>query len=137
MKLFRSILTVSLLGLALANGARAEGPEPMHQRIKARLEKLADRLEIRPSQQAAWEAYENSVESLGERRMKKPGMDADAAAIAKFRAERMEAFARKLEGVADSTAKLESVLDQNQRKILDRMTRRSMEKARRRRFERG
>lgn len=136
MKLFRSVLTASILGLALTNAAYADAydrhasPEQMHERIQARLEKLAGRLEIQPAQQAAWEAYENAVESMAARRVAGPGANADAVAIARFRAERAEAFARKLERIAQATAKLQSVLTEDQRQILNRISRRSLEKAR-------
>lgn len=133
------LVIVSAASLMLANlsGVSAETyadhgqarPELLSERIKAGLDKLRDRLEIKPSQQAVWEAYENSVESLAEGKIRRPEEDADAAAIARYRADKAEAFARKFERIADATAKLESALDENQRKILDGLSRRMLEKS--------
>lgn len=137
-KYVKLFLAVSAAWLFAATGATAsEGGQSMHDRIKARLDKLADRLEIKSSQQAAWEAFENSVEKLPEKRIGRPGEGADAAAIARFRADRAEAFAEKLSGIADATAKLESVLSPDQRKIFDEASRKSLERMRRHRMERG
>jgi hypothetical protein len=49
---------------------------------------------------------------------KKPGKDADAATIARFRAEQATGFAGKLTRIADATAKLQAALSEDQRKIL-------------------
>jgi len=93
--------------------------ENMHERIKARLDKLAARLEIKASQQAVWEEFAKSVETLAERNARKPNDDADAASISRYRAERATEFAKKLTGIADATAKLQTALSEDQRKILD------------------
>jgi hypothetical protein len=99
-------------------------PERMHEHMQARLDKLADRLEIKPSQQAAWEEFSKAVETLTEGGAKKPDDGADAAAIARYRAERATEFARKLTAIADATAKLQTVLTEDQKKILNRVSHR-------------
>lgn len=93
--------------------------ERMHEHLQARLDKLAQRLEIKASQQPVWEDFARSVEMLADGNAKKPGMDADAAAIARFRAERATEFAGKLARIADATAKLQAALSGDQRKILN------------------
>lgn len=99
-------------------------PEKMHEHMKKRLDKLAQRLEIKASQQAAWDEFAKSVEMLAERSIKKPNDDADAAAISRYRAEKATEFAKRLTGIADATAKLQKVLTQDQQKILNQVSQR-------------
>jgi hypothetical protein len=87
--------------------------------MKVRLDKLAERLEIKSSQQAAWEEFAKSVEVLADRNPKKPKDDADAATISRYRAEKATEFANKLTKIADATAKLQTALSEDQRKILN------------------
>lgn len=103
-------------------------PERMHEYMKARLDKLAERLEIKSSQQAAWEEFAKSVEPLVERSVKKPNDDADAATISRYGAERATEFAKKLTGIADATAQLQKVLTEDQRKILNQTSHRFLHK---------
>ncbi len=99
-------------------------PEKMHAMIKTRLEKLSARLELTASQQPAWGAFAKSVEALAERTATPPGADADAAAIARFRADMAAGFAKKLAAIADTTGKLQAVLNDNQRKLFNEEYRR-------------
>ena len=92
--------------------------------IHERLERAANRLEIKASQQGAWQAFAQSVEAFGAPPAPRPGRDADATAIARYRADRAADAARKLAQVADATAKLESVLNDDQRKVFDEMAQR-------------
>jgi len=94
-------------------------PAKMHEHIKARLDKLANRLEIKASQQPAWENFAKSVEALANHSFKHPDENADAAAIAHARAEMADDMAKKLAAIADATDKLEAVLSENQRKVLN------------------
>ena len=103
-------------------------PEKMHQHMKAILDNLAERLEIKSSQQAAWGEFAKSVETLAERSEKKPNEDADAATISRYRAEKATEFAKKLTRIADATAKLQTVLTEDQRKILDQTSRHFLHK---------
>jgi len=94
-------------------------PEKMHEHMKGRLDKLAERLEIKASQQTAWGEFAKSVGMLAERSVKKPGDDADATAVSRFHAERASEFAKKLARIADATAKLQTALTEDQRKTLN------------------
>jgi hypothetical protein len=96
--------------------------ESIHGHLKVRLNKLADRLEIKSSQQASWEEFAKSVESLSDRSVKMPGDDADAATISRYRADKAAEFAKKLSVIADATAKLQKVLTEDQRKVLNQVS---------------
>ena len=87
---------------------------------------MAERLEINSSQQAAWEEFAKSVEAMAERDAKKPDADADAdaATISRYRADRANQLAAKLNRIADATAKLQAALNEDQRKILNRASHR-------------
>jgi LTXXQ motif family protein len=97
--------------------------ERMQEHIQARLDRMAERLEIKASQQDAWNAYATVVRSLVGTPSNRPGPDADAATIVRFRAERMTEFAQKLGQVADATAKLQQALTPEQRKVLTEIAR--------------
>ena len=119
-----AILMTSFHSIAMATSTenydqKQMNQENMHGHIKARLDRLADRLEIKASQQAVWEDFAKSVEMLADRNVKKPNDDADAVTISRYRAERATEFANKLTKIADATAKLQSALSEDQRKILD------------------
>ena len=89
------------------------------------LEREAGMLEIKASQQGAWDAYAAAKLDLmaGFDKLKPLPEDADAAAIAQQRAERAEAAAQSLAKLADATAKLQAVLTDDQRKVLNRLVR--------------
>ena len=97
-----------------------------HQEMMQRhLDSAAARLEIKASQQSAWQAYAAAVKDLAdiEGLPPKPATDADAATLARQRAERASAHARRLSAVADATAKLQGVLSTEQRDVLTELTR--------------
>ncbi|MEJ1958587.1 MAG: Spy/CpxP family protein refolding chaperone [Nitrosomonadales bacterium] len=126
--LLLTTLVTTLYSVAMASpddhdGQSQTNPEKMHDRLKAGLDRLAGRLEIKSSQQAAWEEFAKSVEPLADRSFKKPADDADAATIARNQADRATEFAKKLARVADATAKLQAVLTDDQRKILNQVSR--------------
>lgn len=93
--------------------------EKMQQYIRAKLDTLEERLEIKSSQQTSWESFANSVEALGEHTVTKPDDDADAATIARYRADRAIELAKKLTLIADTTANLQKVLTEGQRKVFN------------------
>lgn len=109
--------------------ASATLPADMAQRhqamVQRRLDDAAARLEIKASQQAAWQAYAATVKDLAESEgmPPRPDADADAATIARQRAERASAFARKLGAIADATAKLQGALTAEQKSVLTELTR--------------
>ncbi len=129
MKPLKSILTASLLCFTLAAQAQdgMQAP-PAQERIAARMDRMASQLEIKPSQQGAWDEYARAVESLAQNRPKKPGENADAVEIARFRAQMARMAADKLGKIEKATEKLRSVLDGKQREVLDRMARNSMQR---------
>jgi len=94
-----------------------------HERLQRHLDRMAQRLEIKASQQAAWTAYTKTVESLFGSRPARPAADADAATIVRMRAQMTAARAQKLNRLADATATLQAALDPDQRKTLDEMVR--------------
>lgn len=91
----------------------------IQERMKTRMDRLAQRLEIKASQQAVWDDFAKSIESLPDWNAKKPGDDADAATIARYRANRASEMAGKLTKIADATARLQTALSEDQRKILN------------------
>lgn len=137
----RSKLVTALLaaGLALAAAAPASampGPgmremtpemqERMQSRMQARLDKMANRLEIKASQQDAWQAYAKVHKDMFDARPTPPAKDADAATLARHRADTAAKMATKLATLADATAKLQSALTPEQAKTLADMTRHPM-----------
>ena len=142
----RSKLTATLVAAGLAVAAAipaasaAPGPggmgmcemtpemqQRMQSRLQAHLDKMAQRLEIKASQQDAWQAYAKVLkEQFDPAAMKSPPKDADAAAIARHRADTAELMAKKLAVVADVTAKLQSTLTPEQAKTLADITRHPM-----------
>jgi len=96
--------------------------EDMKEHLHRHLDKIAARLEIKASQQAAWSAYAQAIESMPP--PKPPAApDGDAAAITRMHAERAADMAQRLAVVADATAALQKVLDPDQRKTLDQIVR--------------
>lgn len=92
------------------------------------LDREANRLEIKASQETVWQDYANARMALAERTFNKPAENADAAAIAKNHAERAAEIARKLAALANATTKLQVALSPDQRKTLDQVARRGRHK---------
>lgn len=93
---------------------------------KKHLEREAAALEIKASQQPAWEAYSaaklDMLSVFGTMGPAKPAVDADAAALARQHADHAAVIAQKLSVLADATAKLQAVLSDDQRKVLNRVS---------------
>lgn len=148
---FHRLLAVTAVSLGLTMSmappvrAAAEGTGQMEQewsrrrleRLKTRLAKWAERLEIKASQQGAWQAYANAYGAMIDRHVKRPNDDADAAALGHYRAEVAANRARMLAQLADATAKLQAVLTPDQRKTLDDIARNSRHRGHGWRHERG
>lgn len=92
-----------------------------HERFKHFADRMADRLEIKASQQAAWQAFTKSLEAAMEPPAKKAEQKTDVASIARMRADMAAVHAQKLAQIADATAKLQEVLSPDQRTTLDQM----------------
>jgi hypothetical protein len=103
-----------------------EMQERMQSRMQARLDRMANRLEIKASQQDAWQAYAKVHKDMFDARPTPPEKDADAAALARHRADTAAKMATKLATLADATAKLQSALTPEQARTLADMTRRPM-----------
>lgn len=118
-----------LVWAAPAQNAPSAPSAQMQERMQAyqqkRLDRMADRLEIRASQQGAWGAYVKVRKELFAARPTPPAQDADAATLARQRAERAAQMAQKLATLADATAKLQEALTPEQVKTLAEMTRHS------------
>lgn len=122
---------------ATANAADAAPPAPPHDAhkmehdwarhrqewMKKRLEKAAEHLGIQPSQQEAWQAYVNAIESpIGNGDAGKPAdRPTDAAGIARLRADFAAAHAARMMNIANATARLQDVLTPEQQKKFNRM----------------
>jgi len=131
-------LIVTALSAGWMSGVSAQTPAPaersaMHQKhrmeqmqmkMKERIATMASRLEIKASQQAAWADYVKARESVMANRPARPARDADAATIARARAEFAAVRARNAAVISDATAKLQAVLAPEQRKVFDEMAQR-------------
>jgi hypothetical protein len=98
--------------------------EHMQMKMKERIAKMAGRLEIKASQQGPWGDYVKAREAMWANLPVRPAKDADAATIARSRADFAADMARKLAVVSDATARLQAVLTPEQRKVFDEMARR-------------
>jgi hypothetical protein len=125
-----AIGSLMMVGAMAAPAAAADAPRDQYadraqhrqEWIAGRLDEMASRLEIKASQQDAWQAYSKAVKTLGERRAPPPA-DADAATLTRARADAFAAMAKKLDQVADATSKLQAVLSPEQRTTLDQIVR--------------
>lgn len=104
---------------------REMDPQKRLQWVQARLDKEAVMLEIKTSQQAAWEGYASAaVETMTAFGNRKPMPSAaDAATTMRQHADRAAVMAQNLGKLADATEKLQSVLNEEQRKVFDRIVR--------------
>jgi hypothetical protein len=110
-------------------GGREMSPEMqqrMQSRMQGRLDQMAKRLEIKASQQDAWQAYVKVHQQMFDGGLKPAPKDADAATIARHRADMAAQMATKLSSLADATAKLQGALTPDQVKLLAEMTRHPM-----------
>jgi hypothetical protein len=98
--------------------------EHMQERMQEHLDHLAARLEIRASQQEAWNAFAGAVKGLAPAQPpQKPAHDLDAAARARLAADRAAEMARKLSTLADATGRLQQALDAPQKQVLNEVSR--------------
>ena len=91
--------------------------------IKIKLAKMAERLEIKSSQQSAWQAFAKVIAEPDNRPIEKPdaNADEDAATMARRHAEFASEYAKRLVQIADATAKLQQALTPEQRLTLNQM----------------
>ena len=97
--------------------------EDRGQWVKNQMAKEAAWLEIKASQEGAWEAFAAAnlelSNTFGDRKPLPP--DVDAASAIRQHAQHAAAFAQSLAKLADATEKLQSILNEDQRKVLDRI----------------
>jgi len=139
MKFFRPIVAAatSILLLALTSPSisfahdqerhqwqqRILSPQEHVQWVKAHLEKDALMLEIKASQESVWDAYAAAALDLATNYGIPVALPAtpDAAATMHLYADQTAALAQRIGKLADATDKLQAVLSDDQRKILDRI----------------
>ena len=97
--------------------------ERVRKHVDHRLDKMEAALKITPAQQPAWAQYRSTVETQLGTPPTPPAKDADAATLARWRADRASEYARKLSAVTDATATLQGTLTDEQRKTLANMIR--------------
>jgi hypothetical protein len=116
-------LTAAARAETLVSAPTHNHAEHGQQLMKDGLEKMAARLEIKASQQDAWQAYSKAVEALTPNAPALPDANATATAMARWRADRVALLARQLAQLADATAKLQDGLTPEQSKTLDQIVR--------------
>jgi hypothetical protein len=98
--------------------------EHMQQNLQKHLDHLAGRLEIRASQQEAWNAFSTAVRGMvPDKPRERPAENLDAASRARMAADRAAERAKHLTQLADATAKLQQVLDPPQKEVLNEVAR--------------
>ena len=98
--------------------------DEMQKGMQKHLDRLAARLEIRASQQEAWNAFAAAVRGLVPAKPpERPAEDLDAASRARLAADRAADRARQLAQLADATAKLQQALDAPQKQVLNEVAR--------------
>lgn len=138
-----SAVLVAAVGLVSSSAAEpgqgtaapADAPSgivrPWSQHVQAHLDRLAERLEIKASQQAAWQKFSAAFKETAANHVMldhaplagNMGADADAATLARRRAERAEQHAQLLARLADATAALQASLSADQRLVFNEVAR--------------
>ncbi len=138
-----SALFVATVGLMSSSAAEPAVPQaaapvapgamvrPWTQHVQAHMDRLAERLEIKASQQMAWQKFAAAFrDTAGDRAMwgQPPlAMEApeelDAAGLARRHADRAEQHAQHLKHLADATAALQAALNADQRLVLNEVAR--------------
>ena len=98
----------------------------MQQHMDARIERIATLLQLSDAQKAsaAWNNYANALRDLGKHgqwKSKQERENADAATIARARADAVAKMANKLSTLADATSALQAKLNDAQRKAFDQL----------------
>jgi len=103
--------------------AQDEMAQRYAKHLQAHLDQLAARLEIKASQEPAWQAFSAAFRDVMSARLaereRAAAADADAASLARRHAERAADHAQKLAQLADATAKLQQGLSADQRLVLN------------------
>jgi hypothetical protein len=89
--------------------------------FKHAMDRMADRLEIKASQQNAWQAYTKVLDAAMTPPARNAETKSDAASITRLHADMAAMRAQKLAQVADATAKFQEVLGPEQRQTFDQI----------------
>jgi hypothetical protein len=120
-----SLSAAPVLAVAAAPGeskdVKADWALQRQEWLKLAIDRMADRLEIKASQQNAWQAYTKVLETAMQHPAKPAESKSDAASITRMHADMAAARAQKLAQIADATAKFQEVLGPDQRKTFDQM----------------
>ena len=100
---------------------QADRDQRRQEFFKHMSERMADRLEIKASQQAAFQAFTTSLQNAMTPPAQHTEYKSDAASIARAHADRAAEHARRLATIADATAQFQEVLTPDQRKTFDQM----------------
>lgn len=100
---------------------KAEMEKHRQEFFKHMSDRMADRLEIKSSQQGAFQTYTAALQAAMTPPASHPDYKTDAAGIARMNADRAAEHARRLASIADATAKFQGVLSPDQRKTFDQM----------------
>lgn len=106
-------------GMGPGNNQTPDFRQMLRERIQARMDKLAARLELKASQQAVWRNFVHAVLKVADIKVKSPGPNATASQVAHYRAKRARKLANVLEHIARETDKVEAVLTRDQRATFD------------------
>ncbi len=114
---------------AAAESMHSELAQHVAKHVQMRLDELAARLQIKASQEQAWQAFSTAYRDLvtahlAQREQTLAGApDMDAAALARKHADWAADHAQKLARLADATAKLQQALEADQRLVLNEVAR--------------
>lgn len=99
-------------------GMRAEA-------VQRGLDEAAARIEIRASQEPAWNDFSKALKALTAQpdQMARPNQSADAAALLHRAADEAATRSQALARLADAATKLQTALDPNQRQVFDQIVR--------------
>lgn len=101
--------------------AKADWASQHREIFRKHIDLMANRLEIKASQQGAWQAYVRALEAAIALPEKEAEAKSDAASITRMHANRAAVRAQKLAQIADATATLQETLSPDQRHTLDQM----------------
>lgn len=114
-----------------AEAMHEEFAQSIEKHVQARLDELAARLEIKASQEPAWQAFAAALRDLVTAEFaqraaaaSRGNTDLDAASLARRHADWAAERAQKLARLAEATAKLQQTLSADQRLVLNEVARR-------------
>ncbi|HEX7645506.1 MAG TPA: Spy/CpxP family protein refolding chaperone [Burkholderiaceae bacterium] len=113
--------TTAQAGQTASAERKAEMEKHRQEFFKHMSDRMANRLEIKSSQQAAFQTYAAALQTAMTPPASRPEYGSDAAGIVRMHADMAAERAKRLAAVADATAKFQDVLSPDQRKTFDQM----------------